>query len=159
MKPPEQCHFQKFSPPQYGWGRLFIRKWFRRGPLRAGHGIPSPAILRTFLRKKGVQGDSVSEGREWGVGSVVVESAFLGCPDFQSRGPKAPSYFEGFRSDMGQESGAPQTQIQRPRIQCPILGPLSVYKYEKPRNGIRTVTMANYYAIANALQVVNLLRA
>ena len=29
------------SPPQYGWGRLFFQKWFRRGPLRAGHGIPS----------------------------------------------------------------------------------------------------------------------
>ena len=29
------------SPPQYGWGRLFFQNWFRRGPLRAGHGIPS----------------------------------------------------------------------------------------------------------------------
>ena len=29
------------SPPQYGWGRLFFQKWFRRGALRAGHGIPS----------------------------------------------------------------------------------------------------------------------
>ena len=28
-------------PPQYGWGRLFFQKWFQRGPLRAGHGIPS----------------------------------------------------------------------------------------------------------------------
>ena len=27
--------------PQYGWERLFLQKWFRRGPLRAGHGIPS----------------------------------------------------------------------------------------------------------------------
>ena len=27
--------------PQYGWGRFFFQKWFRRGPLRAGHGIPS----------------------------------------------------------------------------------------------------------------------
>ena len=33
--------FPEFSPPQYGWGRLFFRNWFRRGPLRAGHGIPS----------------------------------------------------------------------------------------------------------------------
>ena len=38
LKPPE--HFQN-SPPQYGWGRLFFRKCFRSGPLRAGHGIPS----------------------------------------------------------------------------------------------------------------------
>ena len=34
-------HFQNSLPPQYGWGRLFFQKWFRRGPLRAGHGIPS----------------------------------------------------------------------------------------------------------------------
>ena len=32
--------------------------------------------------------------------------------------------FEGFRSDLGQNSGAPQTQIQRPRIRRPILGHL-----------------------------------
>ena len=34
-------HFQNSLPPQYGWGRLFFQKWFRKGPLRAGHGIPS----------------------------------------------------------------------------------------------------------------------
>ena len=33
--------FPELSPPQYGWGRLFFQNWFRRGPLRAGHGIPS----------------------------------------------------------------------------------------------------------------------
>ena len=33
--------FPEFSPPQYGWGRLFFQNWFRRGPFRAGHGIPS----------------------------------------------------------------------------------------------------------------------
>ena len=33
-------HFQN-SLPQYGCGRLFFQKWFRRVPLRAGHGIPS----------------------------------------------------------------------------------------------------------------------
>ena len=33
--------FPEFYPPLYGWGRLFFQKWFRRGPLRAGHGIPS----------------------------------------------------------------------------------------------------------------------
>ena len=64
-----------------------------------------------------------SEGGEWGVGSVVVESAFSGRPDFQSRAAQNP-YFEGFGGDLGQKSGAPQAQIQRPRIQRPILGPL-----------------------------------
>ena len=34
-------HFQNSLPPQYGWGRFFFQKWFRRGPVRAGHGIPS----------------------------------------------------------------------------------------------------------------------
>ena len=33
LKLPE--HFQN------GWGRLFFQKWFRRGPLRVCHGIPS----------------------------------------------------------------------------------------------------------------------
>ena len=36
--------FQSISrilSPQYGRGRLFFQKWFRRGPLRAGHGIYS----------------------------------------------------------------------------------------------------------------------
>ena len=47
---------------------------------------------------------------------------FWGGPIFS---PEAPNpYFEGFRSDLGQKSGVPQTQIQRPRIQRPILGPL-----------------------------------
>ena len=39
LKAPE--HFQNSLPPQYGWGRLFFQKWFRRGPLRAGHATPS----------------------------------------------------------------------------------------------------------------------
>ena len=30
-----------FLSPQYGWRRLFFQKWFQRGPVRAGHGIPS----------------------------------------------------------------------------------------------------------------------
>ena len=33
--------FPGFSSPQHGSGRLFFRKWFRRGSLRAGHGISS----------------------------------------------------------------------------------------------------------------------
>ena len=47
----------------------------------------------------------------------------FGAPRFSVQRPPNP-YFEGFRSDLGQKSGAPQTQIQRPRIQRPILGPL-----------------------------------
>ena len=33
--------FQNSLPPQYGWGRFFFQNWFRIGPLRGGHGIPS----------------------------------------------------------------------------------------------------------------------
>ena len=33
--------FPDFSPPQYGCGPPLFQKWFRRGPLRAGHGVPS----------------------------------------------------------------------------------------------------------------------
>ena len=44
--------FPELSPPQYGWGRFFFQKWFRRGPPRAGHGIPSStggiSDFRTF---------------------------------------------------------------------------------------------------------------
>ena len=79
-----------------------------------------PVLLRLESWGGGLFGLS---GPRMGVGSVVVESAFLGRPDFQSTGPKTP-YFEGFRSNLGQKSGAPQTQIQRRRIQHPILGPL-----------------------------------
>ena len=70
-------------------------------------------------------GGSLSEGRTWGVGSVVVESAFLGRPDFQSKAPK-PLFLKGFAAIWGKNQGAPQTQIQiqQPRIQHPMLGPL-----------------------------------
>ena len=39
LKPPE--HFQNVLPLSTAGGRLFFQRWFRRGPLRAGHGIPS----------------------------------------------------------------------------------------------------------------------
>ena len=52
------------------------------------------------------------------------------APRSSVQGPQNP-YFEGFRSNLGQKSGAPQTQIQRPRIQRPILGPLTKRGREK----------------------------
>ena len=33
--------FQNSLPPSTAGGRFFFQNWFRRGPLRAGHGIPS----------------------------------------------------------------------------------------------------------------------
>ena len=50
LKAPE--HFQNSLPPQHGWGRLFLQKWFRRGPLRAGHGIPSSTGGTSDLNQK-----------------------------------------------------------------------------------------------------------
>ena len=52
LRLPEHFQIPEFSPPQYGWGRLFFQNWFRRGPLRACHGIPSSTggisdLLRT----------------------------------------------------------------------------------------------------------------
>ena len=60
-----------------------------------------------------------SEGRmgRW------IHGRFWGAPIFSPEVPQNPC-FEGFWSDLGQKSGVPQTQIQRPRIQRPILGPL-----------------------------------
>ena len=48
--------FPELSPPQYGWGRLFFQNWFRRGPLRAGHGIPSSTegISEILLNTQGL---------------------------------------------------------------------------------------------------------
>ena len=43
-------------PPQYGWGRLFFQKWFRRGPLRDGHGIPSSTGGISEKRRTCLQG-------------------------------------------------------------------------------------------------------
>ena len=34
-------HFQNSLPPSTARDASFFQKWFRRGPLRAGHGIPS----------------------------------------------------------------------------------------------------------------------
>ena len=43
----------------------------------------------------------------WGVGSVVVESAFLGRPDFQSRGPQT-LILKGFGAIWGKHRGRPK---------------------------------------------------
>ena len=63
------------------------------------------------------------EGREWGVGPVVVDFRVSGGPDFQSRGSKI-LILKGFGAS-GRKIGAPQKRENQPRrIQPPILGPL-----------------------------------
>ena len=41
LKLPEHFQESRIVSPQCSWGCLFLQKWFRRPPLRAGHGIPS----------------------------------------------------------------------------------------------------------------------
>ena len=64
-----------------------------------------------------------SEGREWGVGSVVVESAFLGRPDFQSRGPKT-LILKGFGAIWGKNLGRPKRsgkkKAHKHKLFCPV---------------------------------------
>ena len=60
-------------------------------------------------------------GQEWGVGSVVVGSAF-GAPQISA--PNCPESLQN--KGFGENRGAPEAQIQRPRIQRPILGPLTI---------------------------------
>ena len=64
----------------------------------------------------------LSDGREWGVGSVVVGSAF-GAPQIFENSIRNPSK-QGFWGLWTEHRGAPKTQFQRTRIQRPILGPL-----------------------------------
>ena len=47
---PKPYNSRHLKPPQYGWGRLFFHKWFRRGPLRAAHGIPSSIVHETVFK-------------------------------------------------------------------------------------------------------------
>ena len=49
LKAPE--HFQNSFPPSTAGDASFFQKWFRRGPLRAGHGIPSSTGGISDLRR------------------------------------------------------------------------------------------------------------
>ena len=60
-----------------------------------------------------------SEGRKWGVGSVVIEfGVFGGAPIFR---PEVPN---PLKQVLDGNRGAPKTPIQPRRIQPPIHGPL-----------------------------------
>ena len=71
------------------------------------HGAQTSAtkVSGTFFRN--IFGPFGSEGLEWGVGSVVVESAFWGRPDFQSRGLKTLT-LKGFGAIWGKNLGRPK---------------------------------------------------
>ena len=75
-------------------------------------------------------GIDVSEDREWGVGSVFVGSAF-GAPQISAPNRSETLRNKGFGGLSTKNWHTPKTQIQRPRIQRPILGPLNVRIPEK----------------------------
>ena len=75
-------HFQTSLLPQYGWGRLFFQKWFRRGPLRAGHGIPSSTEGISDLQQTLEEGRGTTCIRGIAVGSG--ERAPMAFPDSSS---------------------------------------------------------------------------
>ena len=65
----------------------------------------------------------LSEGREWGVGSVVVDFRVFGAPRFSVQRSK-DAYFEGFCGLWTEKGGAPKTRKSTTTDPTPILGPL-----------------------------------
>ena len=89
-----------------------------KGWEHGGKAVPNPRLTTIVLDKDNVEKHmtrrlrnstpsiSKTEGREWGVGAVVVESAFLGHPAFHSRGPKT-FILKGFGAIWGKNLGRP----------------------------------------------------
>ena len=78
--------------------RLFFQKWFRRGPLRAGHGIPSST--------GGISDQRSGEGvvrRNGCPKAVFLENPVLLCP------LKAFRRFKGKSSGGREETDSPKT--------------------------------------------------
>ena len=92
---------------------------------RMSAGYPSQKLI--------LWADFSSEGREWEVGSVVVEFGVFGAPQFSLRRSQNP--LKEVFWDVGTENrGAPKRQIQPRRIQPPILGPLISFLRQAPGN-------------------------
>ena len=81
---------------------------------------PSASKIGTFFEFR--------RAENGGLDPSWLNLAFLGRPDFQSRGPQM-LVLKGFRTS-GLKIGAPQKrQIQPRRIQPPILGPLKLNRF------------------------------
>ena len=87
--------------------------------------------------------------REWGVGSVVVGSAF-GVPQIFAPNRTETRQNKGL-GVSGLKIGAPQIQIQRPRIQRPILGPLRLTCTRLPKRPKQTCTNSRPHALFGEL--------
>ena len=68
---------------------------------------PREFNVQTSLGKIGQSKGHFSEGREWCIGYVVVESSFLGRPNSQARGPET-LILKGFGSIWGKHLGCPK---------------------------------------------------
>ena len=73
------------------------------------HRVHAASNTRDASRSKieELAGTHKSEGREWGVGSVVLGSAFLLCPDFHTRCPKF-LFWKGFERLRAEVWGVPK---------------------------------------------------
>ena len=76
--------FPEFSPPQYGWGRFFFQKWFRRGPLRASHGVASSTGGISDLRVLHWNSQSTCSARKWKFGTQFSSPKCTTAPQLQS---------------------------------------------------------------------------
>ena len=126
------------TPTQRAWLlKSSTQIWINSHPPRPQNSLCGDFLVNFFLRRYSVR---FPLHIRFALPHVVAQNAFgqraengaldpwsldlrLGCPRLPVQRPPAP-YFEGFRSDLEQKSGAPQTQIQQPRIQRPILDPL-----------------------------------
>ena len=102
-------------------------------PLTCCLGTPAPGFRKRKKNKKRNLSNFLGDARlgcaynqraeNGGLDPSWLNLAFLGRPDFQSRGPKT-LVLKGFGTS-GLKIGAPQKrQIQPPRIRPPILGPV-----------------------------------
>ena len=77
LKPPVSAEsISRILSPQYSWGRLLFQRWFRRGPLRAGHGIPSSTEGLSEWQKNGTSKKAHYQQFNYGVvrEGVIAES-------------------------------------------------------------------------------------
>ena len=81
----------------------------------------------------GMEGEIPHEGGRYNgaLDPWSLSLRFWGAPIFSPEDPK-PLFLKGFGAIiLWQKPGAPQTQIQRPRIQHRILGPLILRSFSK----------------------------
>ena len=87
-----------------------------------------------------------SEGREWGVGSVVVEFGVFGAPRFSVQRPQN-TYFKGFWDLWTENRGAPKTPNSTTTDPTP---------HSRPSE-IQEIFLANYLCIGSTVCILGAL--